>query len=153
MLRLGDGHTTLKLQVARSVTVWDRLQGFAPVAVTVLTMLLLPHSDGLTVKFALQGAVAPIASEPRLRTVEPVRSSVRTTFVRGTVPQLLTIPLKPIDPGLLLHRKTRFVLQILVTAMQGVVHTWQVAVFVAENVGLPKTPEATPETIMVSGNG
>src|SRR6266550_989213 len=116
MLRLGDGHTTLKLQVARSVTVWARLQGFAPIAVTVLTMLLRPHNDGLTVKFALQGAVAPIASEPSVKTVEP----------------LLTIPLKPIDPGLLLHRKTRFVLQILVTAMQGVVQTVQVALLVAQ---------------------
>ena len=77
-LRLGAAHTTLKLHVARLVTLWAVLQMLAPIAVTVLTMLLRPHKLGLTVKVAFQGAVAPMPSEPRVRTVEPVKSSVST---------------------------------------------------------------------------
>jgi hypothetical protein len=43
--------------------------------------------------------------------------------------------------------------QSFVTEIEGVVQIVQVAVLVAENVGLPKTPEATPEATTVSVNG
>ena len=56
-------------------------------------------------------------------TVEPLAVSLTATSVRGTVPQLLTIPLKVIGwPG-----QTGEGPQILVTLMQGAVQTVQLA--------------------------
>src|SRR5689334_12005563 len=111
---------TLKLQVARLVAVEVGIKASAPVAVTVLTMLLRPQRAAVTVKLALQGAVAPTANVPKARTVLPVKSSLRRTLVRVTLPLLLTMPLKPIDAALLLQRTTRLVLQFLVTKIPGV---------------------------------
>jgi len=62
---------------------------------------------------------------------------------------------EPIDPGLLLHRKTRFVLQILVTAIQGVVQTVHTALLVAKTVfGVAPWPGlSVPDAITWSLNG
>src|SRR5438045_5577295 len=75
------------------------------------------------------------------------------TFVSGTLPQFVTIPLKLTVPP------TAFTVggvQFLVTAMHGFTHTVQTAVFVAETVfetnpcaALKSVPEAT--TVFVNG--
>jgi len=132
-VRLGQGQNTLNEQLALFVTHWLVLHTLQPRAVAVLTMLLRPHRDEVTVKSALQGLEPPTSSDGTVRTAAvPIKSSKTCTLDKGTLPQLVTIPLKVIvGLPLLQHKTTRLVLQCLVTAMQGAVHTVQTALFVA----------------------
>src|SRR5438105_13300209 len=111
-------------------------------------MLLRPHNAAVTGKFVLHGADPPIPSNGTLSTTPPASASVRTTLVNGTVPQLVTIPLKFTLPLLLPHRRTVVGLHTLVTAMQGAVQTKHVAVLVAWTVcarqaGKPRMPASS----------
>jgi len=153
-VRLGQGQNTLNEQVSLLVTHWPRLHTLQPRAVAVLTMLLRPHRDEVTVKLALQGLEPPTSSDPTVRTSLPIKSSNTTTLVNGTVPQLVTIPLKVmVGLPLLQHKTTRLVLQCLVTWMQGAVQTVQVALFVAQTVFGASGAVSVPHATTVSVNG
>src|ERR1051326_3952174 len=110
-------------------------------------MLLRPQRAAVTGRFVLQGAVAPAAKLPRRKTTPAVRSSVRTTLVSIMLPQLLTIPLNPIDEELEPQRSTRLVLQTLVTARHGFTQMAQVVEveFVTE---APMAVMSVPRTVM-----
>ncbi len=70
-------------------------------------------------------------------------------FTRGTLPELQILPLKVNKPPGIAFVGGH----CLVTVIAGAGQITQVAVLVAEKTGLPKTPDATPETVRVSGNG
>src|SRR6185436_1527161 len=99
--------------------------------------VILPQKPAGTLLVAVQGAEPPTARSPMLMVVSSAGSFgvplLSTTFtpVNGTLPQLVTVP--PTSK-LAVPKGSGSVGQFLVTAMQGVVHTKQVALFVARTV-------------------